>query len=66
MISKQDFPNINERPPEGKKPDGTPYKILVVDDSIFVTKQAMKLLLRLLTDLRALKNIKSYVPMLTS
>ena len=39
MISKQDFPNINERAPEGKKPDGTPYKILVVDDSIFVTKQ---------------------------
>ncbi len=39
MISKQDFPNINDRPPVGKKPDGTPYKILVVDDSIFVTKQ---------------------------
>ncbi len=39
MISKQDFPNINDRPPVGKKADGTPYKILVVDDSIFVTKQ---------------------------
>lgn len=44
MISKQDFPNINERAPEGKKPDGTPYKILVVDDSIFVTKQIGQIL----------------------
>lgn len=44
MISKQDFPNINERAPEGKRPDGTPYKILVVDDSIFVTKQITQIL----------------------
>ncbi|MEL3909184.1 MAG: response regulator [Treponemataceae bacterium] len=44
MISKQDFPNINERAPEGVKPDGTPFKILVVDDSIFVTKQLNQIL----------------------
>ncbi len=44
MISKQDFPNINERPPVGKKPDGSSYKILVVDDSIFVTKQIGQIL----------------------
>lgn len=44
MISKQDFPNINERAPEGKKADGTSYKILVIDDSIFVTKQIGQIL----------------------
>lgn len=44
MISKQDFPAINKRPPEGLKPDGTPYKILVVDDSMFVAKQIGQIL----------------------
>ena len=39
MISKQDFPTINERAPQGIKPDGTPFKVLLVDDSVFVTKQ---------------------------
>lgn len=44
MISKQDFPAINERPPAGIKADGTPYKVLVVDDSIFVAKQIGQIL----------------------
>ena len=44
MISKQDFPSINERAPEGLRPDGTPYKILIVDDSIFVAKQIGQIL----------------------
>lgn len=44
MISKQDFPTINERPPEGQKPDGTSYRILVVDDSMFVAKQIGQIL----------------------
>lgn len=44
MISKQDFPSINERPPEGVKADGTPYRILVVDDSMFVAKQIGQIL----------------------
>lgn len=44
MISKQDFPNINVKAPDGKKADGTMYKILVVDDSIFVTKQISQIL----------------------
>ena len=44
MISKQDFPSINERPPEGLKQDGTPFKILVVDDSMFVAKQIGQIL----------------------
>ena len=44
MKNKQDFPNINERKPEGQKPDGTRYKVLVVDDSMFVTKQISQIL----------------------
>lgn len=44
MISKQDFPTINERAPQGLKPDGTPYRVLLVDDSVFVTKQISQIL----------------------
>ena len=44
MISKQDFPTINERAPQGIKADGTPYKVLLVDDSVFVTKQISQIL----------------------
>ena len=39
MKTKQDFPSINERPPEGVRVDGTKVKVLVVDDSMFVAKQ---------------------------
>jgi two-component system chemotaxis response regulator CheY len=42
--TKQDFPTINERPPDGLKPDGKPYKILIVDDSIFIAKQLGQIL----------------------
>lgn len=44
MKSKGDFPNLNEKDPEGLKPDGTPYKVLVVDDSMFVAKQLSQIL----------------------
>jgi two-component system chemotaxis response regulator CheY len=44
MKTKQDFPSINEREPEGLKPDGSPYRILVVDDSMFVAKQIGQIL----------------------
>ncbi len=44
MISKQDFPTINERPPEGLNSDGQPFKVLVVDDSMFVAKQIGQIL----------------------
>ena len=44
MKTKMDFPNINERPPEGKKPDGSSFRVLVVDDSMFVTKQISQIL----------------------
>ncbi len=44
MISKQDFPTINERAPEGQKQDGTSFRVLVVDDSMFVAKQIGQIL----------------------
>ena len=44
MKTIQDFPAINERPPEGLKGDGTSFKVLVVDDSMFVAKQLGQIL----------------------
>ena len=44
MKTKTDFPNINERQPEGKNEDGRSYRVLVVDDSMFVTKQIGQIL----------------------
>ncbi|MDR2941237.1 MAG: response regulator [Treponema sp.] len=39
MIAKTDMPNINEKSAEGIKPEGVPYRVLVVDDSMFIAKQ---------------------------
>lgn len=39
MKTTSDFPNINER-----TPDGRGYRVLVVDDSMFVTKQIGQIL----------------------
>ena len=44
MKTKQDFPSINERPPEGLKDEGSKVRVLVVDDSIFVAKQLSQIL----------------------
>ena len=44
MRTKGDFPNINERKAEGVREDGAPYRVLVVDDSMFVTKQIQQIL----------------------
>ncbi|MFQ3621183.1 MAG: response regulator [Spirochaetales bacterium] len=44
MKTKLDFPAINDRRPEGLKEDGTPYRVLIVDDSMFVTKQIGQIL----------------------
>lgn len=44
MKTKQDFPSINDRPPDGLKDDGTKVRVLVVDDSIFVAKQIGQIL----------------------
>ena len=39
MVAKSDMPNINDKPPEGAKPEGGAYRVLVVDDSMFIAKQ---------------------------
>jgi len=44
MIAKSDIPNINEKTAEGIKPEGIPYKVLVVDDSMFIAKQLGQIL----------------------
>ena len=44
MKTTSDFPNINERVPDGKKDDGQGFRVLVVDDSMFVTKQIGQIL----------------------
>ncbi|MBN1799164.1 MAG: response regulator [Spirochaetales bacterium] len=44
MKTKMDFPNINQRKPEGLREDGKPFRVLIVDDSMFVTKQIGQIL----------------------
>lgn len=44
MKTKEDFPEINTRRPDGLKPEGTPYRVLIVDDSMFVAKQLNQIL----------------------
>ncbi len=44
MKSNADFPNLNAKAPDGLRPDGTPYNVLIVDDSIFVKKQLSQIL----------------------
>ena len=39
MIAKSDMPGMNDKPPEGAKPEGGSYRVLVVDDSMFIAKQ---------------------------
>ncbi|MCL2205455.1 MAG: response regulator [Treponema sp.] len=40
MIAKSDMPGVGDKSsPAGTKPEGTPYRVLVVDDSMFITKQ---------------------------
>lgn len=44
MQSKGDYPNINAGEPQGIGPDGTPYRALLIDDSMFVSKQLSQIL----------------------
>lgn len=44
MKTTQDFPTINDHPPLGLKDDGTKYRVMIVDDSIFVAKQLGQIL----------------------
>ncbi|MDC7241774.1 MAG: response regulator [Spirochaetales bacterium] len=44
MKTTSDFPSINERVPEGQGSDGKALRVLIVDDSMFVTKQISQIL----------------------
>ena len=44
MKTKSDFPSLNERKPEGQRVDGQAYRVLIVDDSMFVAKQMTQIL----------------------
>jgi two-component system chemotaxis response regulator CheY len=44
MIAKSDMPSINEKAPDGKKPEGTSYRVLIIDDSMFIAKQLGQIL----------------------
>ncbi len=44
MKAAGDYPDINSRVPDGTKPDGAAYRVLLVDDSIFVKKQLDQIL----------------------
>ncbi|OQY33893.1 MAG: two-component system response regulator [Spirochaetaceae bacterium 4572_59] len=44
MKTTSDFPSINERVPEGVTNDGKPIRVMIVDDSMFVTKQISQIL----------------------
>jgi two-component system chemotaxis response regulator CheY len=44
MVRKDDYPIISRRKPDGLKADGSAYRILVADDSMFVTKQISQIL----------------------
>lgn len=44
MKTKQDFPTINERKAEGLSDEGAPYRVLIVDDSMFIAKQIGQIL----------------------
>ncbi len=44
MIAKSDMPAINDKSPDGKKPDGSSYRVLIIDDSMFIAKQLGQIL----------------------
>jgi len=44
MKANADFPTINEKSPDGISPGGVPYKVLIIDDSMFVRKQISQIL----------------------
>jgi len=44
MKSPHDFPAINPKKPDGIKPNGIPYKVMVVEDKEFHRKQIIQIL----------------------
>jgi two-component system chemotaxis response regulator CheY len=43
MVAKEGI-SVDGKPPEGLRPDGTPFKVLIVDDSMFIAKQLGQIL----------------------
>lgn len=44
MKSSHDFPNLNPKRPDGVKPSGKPYRVMVVEDKEFQRKQIVQIL----------------------
>ena len=45
MRAKMDYPNINTKNPEGKRPDGSSFTVLIVDDfNVCIAKQISQIL----------------------
>ncbi|HNR89473.1 MAG TPA: response regulator [Spirochaetota bacterium] len=44
MKSSHDFPNVNPKNPDGLKPSGKPYTVMVVEDKEFHRKQIVQIL----------------------
>ncbi len=44
MRSQHDFPTLNTKRPDGIKPSGRPYKVMVVEDKDFQRKQLVQIL----------------------
>ena len=44
MKSRHDFPSMNEKQPDGLKPGGIPYKLMIVEDQEFQRKQLRQIL----------------------
>ncbi len=44
MKTKGDFPSLNAKQPDGVSPSGEKFRVLVVDDSMFVKKQISQIL----------------------
>ena len=44
MKSKHDFPSLNSKQADGIRPNGIPYKVLVVEDQEFQRKQIRQIL----------------------
>ncbi len=44
MKSKHDFPSLNSKRPDGIKPSGDPYKVIVIEPNDFQRKQLIQIL----------------------
>ena len=44
MRSKHDFPSLNSKEPDGIRPNGKPYNIIIADPHIFSRKQIRQIL----------------------